>query len=106
MAATQEDLDNLANQVGELDQKLKAGINTVQTEVDSLEQQIQAGTATNELDVTKLQDAVAALTTDVEGVQDIKPSSTPGTAALEAPPTNTDGTAAENTTDPEKAAGA
>lgn len=101
MDVTQEDIDALATQVDDLHTQLQAGISAVQGEVDELERQIQSGTASNNLDLAPLKTSVANLGTDVEGVKNIKPTpSTPGTAASEQPPTNPDGTAAENTTDP------
>lgn len=103
MDVTQEDLDNLATEVGDVKTALDAGMATVQTELDALETQIQEGKPSNELDLTGLKSAVADLGSDVTKVGELKPTPsnpTPSGAA----PTNADGTAAENETDPQKAA--
>lgn len=102
---TQADIDALATTVSDLDKNLKAGLATVQTEVDNLQNQINAGTPTADLDLEPLRTAIAGVGADVEKVGQIKPTpAAPATGAKEAAPLNPDGTAAPNTTDPQKAA--
>ena len=84
---TQADLDALAS-------RLESAVSSVKTEIEGLEKQISEGKESNELDLTGLNQAAS----DLEGLE--VPSDTGGT---EAAPTNADGTAAENTTDPSQA---
>lgn len=102
MTVNQQELDELTTRVGELQGELEAGITTVQNEVDALEAQIGTGTAANELDLNPLKTALANLGTDVGKVGSVAPTPK-GVAGAEQAPTKADGTAAENTADPQEA---
>lgn len=75
--ATQQDIDNLTTQVGQVATDLASVRSTLQAEIDSL-----AGYG---VDVTNLQSAVAPLDAAVKSLSDLQPTST----ASPAPPADT-----------------
>lgn len=110
MSAQEAQVAQLTQQVNDTGAELDAIHKELQTELDALEAQIKEGKPPAEINLQPLQDAVNGLKPHADALQGLKPTPTPAagaptpSAAQEAAPTNPDGTAVENTTDPAVAA--
>lgn len=100
----QDKIDALTEKVGEVQDNLNEAKTTLQGELDTLKQQIDEGTPAEKLDFSGLETGITSLGTGVAEVGDLKPDVPADEGGKEAAPTQEDGTAQENTADPQKAA--